>query len=216
MVVLNELGFVTNDRIEGKANRLLYSYEGAFTKIQNPPIPIDRIVEQFLDLIYDWDDIPDEEDGRVLGCLIPKSKKILMNSRHLDYFASYGGTEAYTKAHEVGHWIMHVAKETDSYQPMLPGIKEGESYLCRDGKSNPREIQAEKFAAYLLMPRHLIMQEVNGHDLTKWPRLYALKDLFGVSITAMKHRLVEMGLIYVVDKNIFHSKEEAQGCIPLI
>lgn len=216
MVVLNNPEFITNDRIEGKANKLLYSFEEVYAKIQNPPIPIDQIVEQFLDLIYDWDEIPDENDGKILGCLIPQKKKILMNSRHLDYFNVYGGTEAYTKAHEVGHWIMHVAKENDIYQPTLPGIQDGGNYLCRDGKYDPREIQAEKFASYLLMPRHLIMQEVHGCDLTKWPTLYSLRDLFGVSITALKNRLVGMGLIYVVDKKIYHSKEEAIGCIPLM
>lgn len=216
MVILKTPSYLTNDRIEGEANKILYSLEQAYTKIIKPPIPIDTIVEQLLDLNFDWDDILDDDKHIILGCLEPNNKRILMNTRRLNYFTAFWGSEAYTKAHEVGHWCMHVAKADDTYQLALPGLQEGENYLCRDGKSDPREIQAEKFAAFLLMPRHLILQEIEGLDLTKWPTLYRLRDLFGVSITAMKNRLTGMGLIYVVDKQIFHSEVEANGCVPLL
>ncbi|GER79146.1 MAG: hypothetical protein DPW21_00550 [Anaerolineae bacterium] len=210
--MIKDIRFIPDDEIESKAYALLTGFESQFGKVDKPPIPIDRIVEAYLDLWIDWDVIKDTDEEKILGLLDPTTKKIRLNERHRDHFDEYVGTEAYTKAHEVGHWDLHIAKKNDAVQLSLLPVINSEPYLCRQQKFDKREIQAEKYAAYLLMPHHLLMNATRGIDLTNWQTLYSLKDSFGVTITAFTKRLKGLGLIYITDdKKIFRSSEEASG-----
>jgi hypothetical protein len=211
MTLIKDVKFIPDEAIERKACNLLADFESRFGRITSPPIPIDSIIEKFLDLRFDWDDLDDTDNDKILGCLNPGAKKILMNTRRINFFDQYWGTEAYTKAHEVGHWDLHVVKPGDAIQLGLPGFSEEAQYLCRNNSGDSREIQAERYAAFLLMPQHLVMQEIDGRDLTRWQTIYWLRDLFSVSITAMTKRLTKLGLIYVSDKVIYHSADEALG-----
>jgi len=202
--VLKDITYISNKALELKAYALLAGFESQYGKIHQPPIPIDQMIEFYLDLDFDWDDILDTEEAKILGCLDPKAKKILMNSRHVDFFNEYWGTEAYTKAHEVGHWDLHVAKPGDAVQLTLPGVPKEEPYLCRQNSNNIREIQAERYAAYLLMPDSLLKPAIHGLNLATWKSIYSLKDNFGVSVTAMKKRLVSLNLIYIGDDDKPH------------
>ena len=203
--------FIPDDEIESKAYALLYAFETQYGKVIKPPVPIDRLIESYLDLWIDWDVIEDSDEEKILGLLNPDTKKIKMNERHRNHFDEYLGTEAYTKAHEVGHWDLHIVKKNDAVQLSFLLSTGGQPYLCRQQKFDKREIQAEKYAAYLLMPHHLVMEAITNVDITNWQTLYSLKDNFGVTITAFTKRLKDLGLIYITDKKIFHSQEESLG-----
>jgi Zn-dependent peptidase ImmA (M78 family) len=72
--------------------------------------------------------------------------------------------------------------------------------------------QVNRYASALLMPKWLILQEIEGKDLRSWPVLYRLRERFQVSISALKVRLETLGLIYVAeDKTIHRSKAEHRG-----
>ena len=204
--------YIPDSEIESKAYAMLAGFESQYGKVVKPPIPIDRIIESYLDIWMDWDVIQDTNEEKILGYLNPSTKKILMNERHRDHFEEYIGTEAYTKAHEVGHWDLHIAKKNEAVQLPLLMPTEEITYLCRQQKLDKREIQAEKYAAYLLMPHHLLMEAIKDVDITKWSDLYNLKNDFGVTITAFTKRLKSLKLIYITeDKKIFHSQEESFG-----
>jgi Zn-dependent peptidase ImmA (M78 family) len=204
--------YIPDSEIESKAYAMLAGFESQYGKVAKPPIPIDRIIESYLEIWMDWDDIQDTDEEKILGFLNPNTKKIQLNERHRNHFEEYIGTEAYTKAHEVGHWDLHIAKKNEAVQlPLLMPTKDI-TYLCRQQKLDKREIQAEKYAAYLLMPHHLLMEAINDVDITKWSELYTLKNNFGVTITAFTKRLKGLQLIHITeDKRIFHSKEESFG-----
>lgn len=209
--------YISDSEIESKAYALLNGFESKYGKIITLPVPIDKIIESYLELWLDWDIIEDTDEEKILGFLNPQTKKIRLNERHRDHFDGYRGSEAYTKAHEVGHWDLHIDKKVEAVQLSLLEPSPVQPYLCRQRNSDRREIQAEKYAAYLLMPHHLIINAINDVDLTKWPSLYSLKDEFGVTISALTKRLIGLGLIYITDnKVIFHSKEEADGMASLI
>lgn len=58
------------------------------------------------------------------------------------------GRQRFTAAHEIGHFILHRDKIGDGLH---------ENYLLRsDSLSNRQEVEANKFAADLIMPRELI------------------------------------------------------------
>ena len=93
MTLIKDVRFVPDEEIEGKAYRLLADFESQFGRISKPPIPIDKVIEKFLDLRFDWDEIEDD-DGMILGCLHPDSRKIMMNSRHIDFFDEHWGPKS--------------------------------------------------------------------------------------------------------------------------
>lgn len=203
--------FIPAEIIEEKALKMLAGFESQYGKIVQPPVPIDRIVERYLDLWIDWDDIEDTDDEKILAYLDPDNKKIRMNTKRRDHFEGFFGTESYTKAHEVGHWDLHVVKSGET-QIALPFFTDTKKYLCRQSTKDSREIQAEMYAAYLLMPYPLVMQTINGLNIWNWHKLYDLQKMFGVSITAFTKRLKGLNLIYIApDKGIFHSEAEYQG-----
>jgi hypothetical protein len=208
--VIRSAEFVPERMIEERAARMLAGFQSRFGKITAPPIPIDKIIERYLDLWFDWDEIDDTDEERILGCLDPATKKIRMNTRRRDQFEQYKGMEAYTKAHEVGHWDMHIFQSGEA-QLELPlfASTPPQRYLCRQKTGDPREYQAERYAAYLLMPQDLLLAEVKGLDVPHWPTLYSLRDRFGVSISALTNRLTGLGLLYIApDGTLCHAEDE--------
>src|SRR5581483_2766377 len=118
--VIKPIAFVPDAVIEEMTLKLLADFESRFGKITHPPVPINKIIERQLDLRIDWDEILDSEEEKILGCLDPSQKKMYMNIRHRNHFETYIGTEAYTQAHEVGHWEMHIIKTGETQLELLP------------------------------------------------------------------------------------------------
>ena len=84
--------------------------------------------------------------------------------------------QRFTIAHEIAHFILHQEAIGD-------GIVDDALY--RSGLSNKQEIEANKFAAEILMPWHLINKAMNEN-------INSIKDLatiFQVSESAMSIRL---------------------------
>ena len=199
--------FIANAELERRATALLnehYSTEQACL-----PIDIESILELTLGLRIVWIDIEERPGEIILARIDPKFQghaTIQMNQKHRDHFDRYLGTGPYSQAHEAGHWILHFNRGR-SEQLGLAGFLEGEDLeplLCRrlpGGTSKPldhaarRELQAEKFAAYLLMPEHLVRQRADGVDLSRPDALRSLAADCGVSRQALLHRLHELKVI---------------------
>lgn len=202
--------FIPDARIERRAIQMLINFQNRFGVIDAPPVPIDRIAEKHLDLRFDWDEIDDLPEGRVLGYIDPATKRICMNTRWRSQFDEFIGPEAFTKAHEVGHWDLHVFQGGEK-QLALPFVSapEPQRYMCTQSSTNPREYQANRYAAYLLMPYSLLAPFIAGLDLTDWSIVKRLAERFGVSGTAMRIRLESMKLIYTApDGRFFRSEQE--------
>ena len=85
--------------------------------------------------------------------------------------------QRFTAAHELGHFILHKS---------FIGDRVEDNYLLRsDGMSNTQEVEANKFAADLLMPMELIRKEMEAGNTS----VSQLAERFQVSQTAMSIRL---------------------------
>jgi Zn-dependent peptidase ImmA (M78 family)/transcriptional regulator with XRE-family HTH domain len=91
---------------------------------------------------------------------------IIMNALKGDYYR-----QRFDLAHEIGHLVMHGDAE--------PG-------------NHAIELQAHRFAAELLMPREVVVDQLPRRLL--WPRLLALKEHWGVSLQALLYRSRELGI----------------------
>lgn len=160
-----------------------------------PPVPVEWIVEHLLDLRIVWDALPTSADAPVLGALDPLRGEVLLNEREGRRFAAFPGLESFTLGHEVGHWLLHVPA-VRRRQPALPGFDRLRPRACGGAASREaraREVEADRFAARLLMPERLLLPRCEVLDLSRFPVRYRLRDEFGVSITAMNLRLRELG-----------------------
>jgi len=152
-------------------------------KIVAPPVNVERIARQLsVDVRYE------PFDGGLSGALYRAADNhtvLGVNNWHADV------RQRFTIAHELGHLLLHPD------ELFVDGV------LKRDDESSlairSQEIEANAFAAELLMPRKLIVDAINrtlATNATPDPkRLIAdLAKLFDVSEQAMEFKLVNLGL----------------------
>ena len=180
-------------------------------------VDIDALIEFEYGLEIEWKNIDHfSKDGLVLAAIIPKQKKIYMNDSQKELFMEKMGTMNFSKAHELGHWILHVTEQQD-YEQLA--FSEQETFYCRSSsKKPPQEIQADMFAASLLMPKEIVCGAINQlkeRGKVTFPDLYQLKDDFEVSISALTARVQELKLLYIADKKVYLSEADAIGQVSL-
>lgn len=184
--------FMREEYLEGAASGLLRKARARDLWDGNPPVPLERIVEQLQDVRIEFSPLSDARGTHVFGKLVLPERTIYLNEADRELFEQTVGLERYTLAHEAGHFALHV-DEGGYAQTALPLDLTAAVVLCRDGDRSPREYQAERFAAFLLMPEDLVRKAVAGRAISRWSEIYELRDLFGASGTAMRNRLAALG-----------------------
>ena len=210
--------FITKEEMDGITEKVLVN-SGASILWQGEVIKtdIDKLIEFGFGLDIIWENIDHfDKSSDVLAAIVPSQKAIYMNETKKDLFLRKMGTMNFSKAHELGHWILHVTEMKDFQQL---SFSDGFRFYCRGGsKRPPQEIQADMFAASILMPRNIIsgaVNELKECGKVGFPELYSLKDKFEVSISALTNRISDLGLLYFLDKKVFLSKAEATGQLHL-
>jgi Zn-dependent peptidase ImmA (M78 family) len=96
----------------------------------------------------------------------------------------------FTIAHELGHLILH-GDELHIDERFPFAFRDEVSSLAVD----PAEIEANQFAAELLMPEAWLIAEIRGQhlDIESEDVIEALAKKFGVSVQSMMHRLSNLG-----------------------
>lgn len=197
--------FVSDREIEIEANALLQSFESKYGSILTVATPLDEIIENHLGLAFEVSDLG---HPAILGQLDIKNNLIRINtvldpSRDRRNEGRYN----YTLAHEGGHQVLHrpYAEALMDTPSLFKEEEEDEIILCRmEDQKAPIEIQADKFAACLLMPRMKVQQQFV--DFTKKPDGICLqKFLWGIraSRNAMDC-LYPSGSNFPADDDILH------------
>jgi len=139
---------MTNSEIELKANKLLSDFCNHKKQEILTPIPVIDILEY---LGYDIDFRNDGiyEDKSILGGVIPKNKIVELN----EILTENEGRLNFTVAHEIGHIILHLSD--NSQNVMYRDHKNCKDEIEEKNKKKI-EIEADKFASYLLMPSNII------------------------------------------------------------
>ena len=201
--------------VEDLASQLLAAFEQRRGRRLTLPISAEDIVD---DALTDqlgtplWEPIDEPPGLTILGGLAPQDRLIILNESRKSLLLNTEGLANTTVAHEIGHWVLHI-DQTLIDHPTLPGFKRELKYTCARGdQTSWDERNAHRFMGYLLMPRWLLLPLAEQADLTCWPGLYRLREQVNVTITALKVRLSELGLVYIDQDGSFHrSREEARG-----
>ncbi|MCP4784305.1 MAG: hypothetical protein GY903_15695 [Fuerstiella sp.] len=190
------------------------------------PVPVESIVEQILDLDFDWIDIEEREGEQILAGLVPEQRRIVLNSRHIDLFEAKPGLERSTIGHEAGHWDIDIDR-TSLHHPLLPGFEMQDNVVRRQaadrkvlvevlnravyddryyelyrkltaGQDSPEVKSAvDRYQSSLLMPAWLMKTAVSAIDVTNWSQLYDLAEVAQVTISNLVVRLHRLNIIYI-------------------
>lgn len=168
-------------KIRPQAERILKD-----CNVTAPPVPVNRIAEMLgASIRYS----PFEgESNELAGMLVRGNDQVVIgvNSLH------HRNRQRFTIAHECGHLLLHEG---------------GEVYIDRSFRVNKRdrvssqavnteEIEANRFAAELLMPFDMVMKDLQDHDIDleggEGEELKALADKYHVSVQAMTFRMTNL------------------------
>jgi Zn-dependent peptidase ImmA (M78 family) len=175
---------ITRHEIEERVAALLRKHQ-----INGAPVPVDRVATNEGVLV-----IEHALHGDVSGALISSNgvSAIAVNSAH------HQKRRRFTIAHELAHYLLGHKGDQDHVDWKF-------TVLRRDGKSseanNVQEIEANAFAANLLMPKEFLFEDLrlkagsNGEVDLSTHQLTALARKYQVSETAMTYRLTNLGLI---------------------
>jgi Zn-dependent peptidase ImmA (M78 family) len=150
-------------------------------RITKGPIPVDKVARHIGALVRNI-----ALDDEISGMVFVKNDQAVIgvNSLH------HANRQRFTIAHEIGHLLMHSAQLAGNVH-----IDKNYRVLKRDAASSQGvdliEIQANQFAAELLMPRKLIEKALETRPLYLEDDkcIEALASEFKVSKQAMTYRL---------------------------
>jgi hypothetical protein len=162
-----EVPFLTDKAIEEEAALLLSEYCAQHKPIVAPPIPIDEIIELHLKLTFEVQDLQDLfraadvhgaiwiNEGRLA---VDQSLDPSRNPRKL-------GRYRFTLGHETGHWRLHRTHylKNEAQRSLFDKQSGAPAYICRSNQKPRVEMQADRFSAFLLMPRDLVLKAWEQH-----------------------------------------------------
>ena len=205
--------YLPDVHIERQATRLLNRYEREVETVTEPTVPVEDIADGLLELRILWDSVSEAAGTSTLAGLEPRACMIKFNESRRQIFEETPGLYNTVLGHEIGHWELHVDHNLAAQQ-QLPNLDQ--IYECLYQESictlGPKETQAHRFMAFLLMPSSLLWEAVSDVELTSWPNLYRLRELFQVTISALTIRLERLGVLYVAkDGQLYPSLQEYHG-----
>jgi len=164
-------------KIQAGVRRLLHD-----NKITRPAVPVDAIADA-LGIAIRYEPAPDG----LSGALIRKKGEVFIgvNSSH------HINRQRFTIAHEIAHFVLHKGMKTH--------VDEDFRINLRDGRTNQEEIEANVFAAELLMPVEFITRDAERSKIIDVRRF---ASRYQVSQRAMEIRLANLGLIDPSDESL--------------
>jgi len=139
--------------VEHEAEELIASFGVAFPI--DPQVICNRITSDSFKIEYREEPF---QAKHICGISIgdQQAAQIVVNSNILN-----PKRRLFTSAHEIGHVILHIQRgKKSNFQCTDADIRETEN------QEKSLEIEANKFASALLMPKKLIQEKVNKNDLT--------------------------------------------------
>lgn len=164
--------YLAEEAIERDAAALLSEFANARGIVLEPPIPVEDIVEKYLKLRIEFDDlharhrIPRPQGGQtdILGAIYGDGSIVIDETLDPDENPAREGRYRFTVAHECGHWRLHQHLiKPDTGQKSLFRDDGAPKFICRSSDAKERvEWQADFYSSCMMMPRGLILAAWKG------------------------------------------------------
>lgn len=155
--------------------------------ITRPPVRVEMIARQIGASIH-----YEPFEGDISGMVYRNKDRVIIgvNSLH------HPNRQRFTIAHEIGHVLLHKGTEVHVDRSYRVNLRNKVSSQAVDKD----EIEANRFAAALLMPEHMLVDDLKGIeiDFESEDDLAELAAKYEVSLKAMAIRLSNIGLISVL------------------
>jgi len=171
---------MNHKRIEDLTSQILAKFDS-----NELPVPIRKIAEQLGIKIHSYD-----LGENISGVLVIKNDQGTIGINPTEQPVR----QRFTIAHELGHYVLHKNSNESIF------IDKEYKVLFRDQRSSTgedkREQEANAFAASILMPKKLLVEQIQNHffDLTDENAVKRLAKMFNVSVIAMTIRISNLSL----------------------
>lgn len=157
------------------------------------PVPVEAIADSHYGLYVE--EAPDLRErlgvaghAHLSGLLLPAERLIMVDAEEA---GRAPGRRRFTITHEIGHWVMHCSsRSTEPVYCRDISVREDAEPAEADPAVvlayPPPELEANQFAAAILMPRELLLAEARPQTVDEE---YDLARVFGVSREALRRRL---------------------------
>jgi len=174
---------IRRSKIQKLVSELLDEFE-----VAEPPVPVRRIARGRGARIFQ-----EGQEGDLSGFLFRRGGEIIIgvNTRQAPV------RQRFTIAHELGHLMLHGLDELHVDHGFTVRLRSDVSSLGLDED----EMEANRFAAELLIPTRLLKKDLEGAelDLTEDETLRFLAKRYGVSAQALAIRLTGLGYLPTVE-----------------
>lgn len=163
--------------ISGTVKSLLEKF-----RVRRAPVPVEKIAKG---LGIEVKALPGDDE--ISGAIIRTKERVIIavNPAH------HSNRQRFTIAHELGHFYLHEGLERHVDQNFRIAWRNADSSKA----INWTEIQANRFAAELLMPTHFLEADLNKLQTVEKRTVALLADQYKVSPDAMKIRLSQLGIL---------------------
>ncbi len=164
-------------RIREKVDHLLKQ-----SRITKPPVPVEKIAEILgLDVRF----APLE--GDLSGALVREGGEVYIgvNSLH------HSNRRRFTIAHEIAHYVLHEGVTLQLDKDFRINWRDNDSSKA----VNPEEMEANRFAAEMLMPTRFVVKDIEALRNVDQQALDAMARRYKVSTQAMRIRLGNFGFL---------------------
>lgn len=128
-------------------------------------------------------------EGNLSGCTVREENRATVGINSLHHV----NRQRFTLAHEIGHFLLHEGKKIIIDR----GFRVNLRLTATSAVDDPEEIEANLFAAELLMPESLVRKDLSNKelDIEDGSVIRELADHYKVSSQALIYRLVNLGYI---------------------
>lgn len=165
------------DKIVSKVEELLGRFD-----VRRPPVAVDKIAKKLGLLLC-----PLPADDEISGAIVRRNDRVVIaiNPAH------HINRQRFTIAHELGHFFFHEGLEEHVDQNFRIAWRKADS----SKGINWAEIEANRFAAELLMPTRFLQAELESLEEIDKRTVALLARKYVVSPESMKIRLSQFGIL---------------------
>jgi Zn-dependent peptidase ImmA (M78 family) len=154
--------------------------------ITERPIPLERIIEH-----YGITQVQLSASGDIFGAIVRENGRVMIGINP----DQHPNRQRFTAAHELAHYFLHYVDNMEHVEHVDTDFRVSWRNHVSSQGVDWNEIEANRFAAELLMPEHMLRKDVDSFQILDDDAVQRLASMYKVSRLAMRFRLINLGLL---------------------